>query len=435
MEMRPPVSFLTLTLAFALAVLVAGFLYWHGSFREVRCEGCNVILITLDAVGANHLGLYGYERDTSPALDRFFGERGIVWENAFSAAPWTLPSHAALFASRYPSELNVEFREDRLPGDVPLLPEIFQRAGWRTLGLGGGGFVRAAWGFARGFDRFFEEGSWLDAKEHLPALLDSLDDDSAPFFLFIHAFQIHDAFDAPAPYDALFGDGRPSRRIGIAEIAAANRAGYSRSTKEEFERAYDQEIRYTDAFFAELLAALESKGILDATIIAVVADHGEEFGEHGSVGLHAHTLYDELIRVPLLLYVPHTAPGRIKSEVASAIDVAPTLLDLAGLEVPSSFGGLSLRGVLSGTVGGRAAAISETAHTRASVLERIEENYEEILALVPRARTEAAGGVTRSVSSESAKIISNADGSFELYDLAADPGERRNLWNGLLEVD
>lgn len=406
------------------------------------CERCNIILITVDALAAKHVGSYGYGRGTTPYLDKFFGERGIILERLFANAPWTLPSHASLLTSRMPSDLKVEAVLDKLPEDALLLQEVLRAAGWRTQTFNGGLFaVAKPWGFDRGFDKVTEvlAPKAKDARLLFPKITEWLwSGPPEPFFLFAHATEVHDPWEAPAPYDRAFGDGTPSRPLDIADIVKINTktGGWTKAEEEEFVRAYDQEILYTDSFFKDFFAALEAGGLLENTIILITSDHGEEFGEHGTIGLHAITLHDELIHVPGLLYVPGAEPGRAKS-MMSHLDIAPTLLDLAGLETPKAFLGTSLREIVAlPGQGGDRVVVSETINERSELLSYIEAGYElarsgkftEALPPVPR-QPDISYHRSVALRSERFKLIQTLTGDRELYGLAADPGEYRNIYN------
>ena len=426
------------------ATLIVGFVFLffqdlHRFFSSCStCNNYNVILISIDTLGAKSLGIYGYERNTSPVLDSFFAERGVVMENAFSAAPWTLPSHAALFASRLPSDLKVESTRDRLPSNILLLPELFRSAGRKTHAISGGLFVSKRWGFDKGFDSFVEIPEWEDANIIFPKAIEWLKRPKKdPFFLFLHIFEPHDTYNVPQPLRTLFDGGSESKPVDIHDIVRVNitRNGWTDQDKKDFIRAYDQEIYFTDSFFEEFFETLEAQGLLKNTIIMIVSDHGEEFGEHGTIGLHGQSLYDELIHVPMLLYVPGVSPGRISAPV-SLIDVAPTLLDYINSPIPEEFDGVALREILEGPDSGASRIVlSETVTERNALLSQIEKTYELFPFIKTRIRKEDFSG-PRAVAARSKdwKLIKNIYGNLELYNISLDPTESENLIDQLLEL-
>lgn len=404
-----------------------------------RCPRCNVILITVDALRADHVGLYGYGLDTTPVLDNFFGTRGIILDNLFSAASWTLPSHAALFASQMPSALKVEAIYDRFSPNTPLVSDVFRAAGYATKAFNGGVFaVAQPWGFSKGFESVTEVSASKDAKFLFPQLTEWLrGEHKTPFFVFMHTSEVHDKWVAPPPWNRLFGDGSESKEINIKDIVRVNTrpGGWTKEEQAAFARGYDQEARYTDGFFKDFFDTLESRGLLKNTVILITADHGEEFGEHGTIGLHAHTLYDELLHVPGLLYLPSAKPRRLPTRL-SLIDVAPTLLDTVGVPIPPSFRGVPLNALLAGGDANRT-LLAETIHEKKSLLSYIAVGYElaetdRLTGVINPAPRKDGVHYLRAAAARLGnwKLIHNLDGSFELYDLSRDPDEKANLYEG-----
>lgn len=396
------------------------------------CRGCNIILISIDTLGAKHMGMYGYERNTTPVLDDFFTKRGIIMDNTFAPAPWTLPSHAALFSSQMPSALHVETQLDRIAPTTLLLPEVFKSYGWETQGLVTESFVRTRWGFAKGFDSFLEIPDWQNAKTILSGATTWVKEKrSNPFFLFLHTFQVHDPHDAPSPFNRVFeGSEEASRRIEIEDIEEANIHGWTEEEKNEYIRAYDQEVQYTDSLFENFLATLESEGLLKNTIIAITSDHGEEFGEHGVLGFHSYSLYDELIHVPFLLYIPGAVALRLEAPI-SLIDIGPMLLDLVGIPAQSSFNGQTLEDILSQPDKGLSRVVlSETTISRTMLFPGITKGYAMSRTIIPEVRTkELSGNRAIAARSKNWKLIKTMEGNIELYDMLTDKAELTNLFS------
>jgi arylsulfatase A-like enzyme len=304
----------------------------------------NVLLISLDTLAAKHVGAYGYTRDTSPFLDRWFGEGGTIFERCYTAATTTGPSHMTLLTGLPPSAHGVHGRTyyRALPGVVPTLALVFARAGYATGAVTENGPMGAYRGFSRGFGSYAENksASVSAIHGHVETTFDAgrawLERNrDKRFFLFLHTFQVHAPFDPPDAYQQLFdGDG-----VGAALE--------SRVPKQWRAVRYDREIRYTDDVLRRFLEGLERDGLLDSTIVVVLSDHGEEFGEHGLLG-HGAGIHEEVLHVPLMLRGPGIPAGRRVDARVSHLDFLPTILELAGVPGEPPGAGRSYASVLSG---------------------------------------------------------------------------------------
>jgi arylsulfatase A-like enzyme/uncharacterized membrane protein YozB (DUF420 family) len=368
----------------------------------------NLVLISLDTLRADRLGLHGYERDTSPKLDAWSRE-SFVFERASSAGNSTVGAHHAIFRSRVASRA-------MLPGNpAPTLAEILRARGFRTAAFTDGGTMSASMGFARGFEHFDDGNEGL--AESLPKLLPWLEQAASgdlPFYLFVHSFDVHLPYDPPAPYDVRFfpeyrgivrGETtlpllRGVRRI-FGQVGLEKPVELGPRERRKVQALYDGEILKTDSLLARLLERLAASDLRDDTLVVVLSDHGEEFWEHGSV-LHSHTLYEELLHVPLLLRVPRWRDrARPVPERVSMLDVLPTLLELLDVPAPAGLRGRSLVPLMRGR--GRPP--------------------EPILA-----EGHPYGRDLQSVTLGSYKLIRSLEtGKSELYDLEADPRERQDL--------
>jgi arylsulfatase A-like enzyme len=321
-----------------------------------------VVLISIDALRADALGAYGATRPTTPFLDRL-ARRAVVFENAFCQIPSTLPSHLSMFTGLYPTQHGVLPPSGVLSAAIPTLPELLRAGGVRTFGHSEGGYVQGGYGFARGFEEWTDT-PWAadtDVERTFRRGLESLSK-VAPgerFFLFLHTYTVHDPFAPPPGYAERFWSGPPPAGAFPAsgsELAAFNRgeraavagaAGWYRAL-------YDAGVRYLDDVLADFFAELERSGLAQETTVVFTSDHGEEFLEHGRF---VHTqLYPECLRVPLVIVHPALrAPRRVRA-LAQTVDLAPTVLDLSGAEVPAGLAGRSLRPELGATDAGAAAA-------------------------------------------------------------------------------
>jgi arylsulfatase A-like enzyme len=357
------------------AVLVAGALVrlaiaprsarW--SRAELDCPGCSLLLVSIDTQRADHLGLYGYGRPTSPRLDALAHD-AIVFERAYSTSYNTADSHMSMFTALYPTVHGVRNVWRKEPEPHPLSPrlrtlaELLRAGGWVTGAVTGGGNVGAIHGFDRGMDSYEVADDSTNVERAL-AFVDARD--GARFFLFFHTFRVHDPYTPAPPWDTAFDPGYGGRivsdlgavaRVGADDPFAAVRAAYwSRVDKDDpadvahLGALYDGEIREVDAQVAGLIEAV--RAVAPQTIVVLTADHGEQFKEHGGF-LHG-ALYEELIHVPLVVWHPNLrAGGRVRERV-SLVDLAPTLLEMLGVPRIEQFQGHSLLPLLAGQEGPR----------------------------------------------------------------------------------
>lgn len=317
-----------------------------------------ILLVSLDTLRADHLGAYGYERDTSPFLDSM-ARRGVLFENAIAQYPSTLTSHMSLFTGLYPGEHAVYPPDAILSDEIPTLPELLQAAGYRTGGFTEGAFVDGRFGFARGFDVFNDEAErrFDDIERTLARAHDFLGSlqPEQRFFLFVHTYTIHDPYDPPASYAARFWPGDPPDTFppDAPHLVRYNAHGgpLPPGTAEYFTALYDASIRYADDRLREFFGFLREQGLASDLTVVVLSDHGEQFLEHGQF-VHAD-IYQETMRVPLLVLHPDLpAPWRVSHPV-ELVDVMPTLLALADARPAATVSGTSLVGDLVGDAPGR----------------------------------------------------------------------------------
>ncbi|MGH0029114.1 MAG: sulfatase-like hydrolase/transferase [Myxococcota bacterium] len=368
----------------------------------------NLVVVSLDTLRADRLGAYGYGRATSPRLDAFSRE-AFVFERATSAGNATAGAHHALFQSKVAS------RAVARGSRAPTLAGILRQRGYRTAGYTDGGTMARELGFARGFEHFDDgnRGLATSLPKALPWLEQAAGGD-APFYLFVHTFDVHLPYDPPPPFDTRFfpdyagpvtGERtlplmRGVRRI-FEQVRRADPVELDADGRRKVEALYDGEIAKTDMLLAGLLERLAAPDLADDTLVVVLSDHGEEFWEHGSV-LHSHTLYEELLHVPLMVRVPawRDRARRIAARV-SMLDVLPTLLELLAVPVPEGVRGRSLLPLMRGEWLPEVPIVSE--------------GY-------------PFGHDLQSVVLGDWKLVrSLPTGELELYDLASDPGEQNDL--------
>ena len=331
-----------------------------GLALEVVSPPKNLLLISLDTFRADRVGRERGGKSITPQIDRLAAD-GVLFEQCYAHASSTLPSHASILTSLLPPQHGAYFSMgSRLAPDVVTLSEILSRAGYRTASFNGGAQLDAVWGLDRGFDQY-ESISRRRTTESVRIAPDHRlirnvektinwlqEKDPRPFFVFLHSFEVHHPYTPePADVEALGVEPGVGYRAGVSidQLKAINAGSIpiEREGLEQIEDAYDAEVISADRAIGRLIAALSDMGLYEETMIVLTSDHGEEFGEHGRVGWHSHSLYDELLRVPLILKFPggRFAGTRVATQVRS-IDIAPTALRNVGVEAPPQFLGKDL---------------------------------------------------------------------------------------------
>ncbi len=341
--------------AFLVALLLVPAIVWIMDLRDWSgaAEGrWNLILISVDTLRADHLGCYGYPEDTSPHLDEFASE-SVQFTKAVSQCSWTLPSHASIFTGMYPSLHGAVSKRRVIARDDLLLGEILRNAGYSTMAFTGGGYLDPVYGFSRGFNAYLPFES-MDSDRVWHALDDEL---SEPFFLFLHTYQVHDYYvpeDTEAEYQKKAGlnyGGIEEIRPFLVKYMRRDLTPGAQDTLTYLEGRYDRAIGYLDGQFGSFIDGLNDRGLLDRTIVIVLSDHGEEFGEHHRTH-HGGTLFNDQLHVPLLMRLPLNGMGGKKvGEVVELIDVLPTICDLLGVPSPPGINGHSLVPLLRGERG------------------------------------------------------------------------------------
>ncbi len=313
----------------------------------------NVVLISIDTLRPDHLGCYGYPRNTSPAIDLLCAD-GVRFDQAIAHAPSTLPSHASMMSSMLPQHHGASYAlRTPLPEDALTVAEVLRAAGYRTASFNGGGQIGPDFGIAQGFEIY--DSRQLPLDQQVDQAITWIDGrGGAPFLLFLHTYDVHHPYTPEPATLALFDegyDGPVGDAISIDFLRRVN-AGKVELTGADLAHVvatYDAEIRAMDRSIGRLLEELEARRLYDDALVVFTSDHGEEFGEHGRVGWHSHSLYDELLRVPLIFKLPGAEHrGTAVSAQVRLIDLAPTILEEAGLPVPPQFAGLGLRQVVEG---------------------------------------------------------------------------------------
>ncbi len=432
----------------------------------------NIVLIVMDTARALNFSCYGYSRKTSPNIDEI-AEEGLLFQNAISPSPWTLPSHISLFTGLYPSEHgltedNISYGRNifRMSADHTrnhFLPEILKKNGYRTVGFSNNPWVGRHFGFDRGFDIFNEIWRvpqnrpvhrrvtrtvrklapqafhpWINhlkvrlqrfvhsdsgASDTLFVLNDWFARNSqndSPLFLFFNFMEPHLPYIPPRPFDRLF----VNRELKKKQVFKVNQdhlkyiANRSEMDEEDFEvlRAlYDGEIAYLDSRMKEIFGLLKSLGIFDRTVLIITSDHGENVGEHQLMG-HQFCLYDTLLRVPLIIRYPEMIPkGRIEQKYVQVSDLFFTLMDI--LDISMEGYDVQKRSLLNPDYSELIFAEHESPRIALSALEKRSPDFS-----IANLDQEL-----KCIYSEGKKYILNTKKEDELYDLIQDLSEENNL--------
>jgi arylsulfatase A-like enzyme len=400
-----------------------------------------VLLITVDTLRADHLGAYGYALPTSPNIDKL-AERGVLFRNTNAQWPKTWASMASLHTGRYPKTTGLQLKPRVLPQSLLMLSEVFSEAGYETAAIVANFNVGRTLGFEQGFDHFVEswqerwqdeEGSlaYVNAAGRVKAYTNATlvtdqalkwlndRDASQPFFLWLHYMDPHGPYLPPQKYAELFVGQHPSHNVPTRRIPTYQQQEKDGQIIEDlahYHAQYDRQIRYFDDEFGRLVASLEELG-LGQSLIALTADHGESLTEHGYYLEHGFNPYQPTAHVPLIIAQPGVISlGRRIDRPVELLDLTPTLVELAGVAIPTSHEGTSFASTLRGETHevARKPVFTESGYDiDASNLAVRDQNWKLI-----------------HVRSESERAnFSGAE--FELYDLAKDPGELANVaqWN------
>lgn len=414
----------------------------------------NIILIVLDAVRADHLSCYGYSKPTTPYLEEL-AAKGVIFDRAFAAAPWTPPSHASLFTGTYPSRHGVDIDENLyLNGKNPTMAEILSLNGYATLAVLPDAHLSQARGFNRGFDHFeeifripyvsFDRDSAISLLRnlvwgrdgrayHSSRLLKNwlhrqVGSHGQPFFAFLNYKTAHNSYRSPQPFRGRFEispvAGQDQRKLRYYANGGAYpyMAGGLQMTEQDMDVLrswYDGAIAYLDYCIHDLFSFLKQLGIYDDTLVIITADHGENFGDHG-LGYHMFCLYDSLMRVPLLMSYPRLRKSGIKiSSLVSLTDVLPTVLELIGCDLRQyqEIQGKSLLPFDD----------KEVHHRIFAEFGRPQYMLKRLAARYPQHDFSRYDRGLRCVRTKEFKLIVGSDGVEEFYHLPSDPGEINNL--------
>lgn len=341
-------------LAFVIAAVLA---FQVLSKRTSKSDRPNVILITIDALRPDHLGCYGYSRNTSPNIDKFASE-GLLFENCFSNATETRYSFSSILTGFLPHETRV-FENVPLPEDVDTLAEILRKEGYKTAAVVSNYMLKKKRGYAQGFRIYDDAMDEMESVRKWPERTAEHTTDRAieflkrfrkdSLFMWIHYQDPHGPYTPPKPFSEMFFN--PSEKSlcikvnkslsGYGGIPYYQNLGADKNF-DYYVSQYDGEIRYQDAHFKRLIDALKRFGFYEQSLIIVTSDHGESMGEHNYFFAHGENLYNELMRVPLIIrYGKKLRGGR--ADFVQHLDIVPTVLETAGLMKNPKLRGRDLR--------------------------------------------------------------------------------------------
>ena len=411
-------------------------------------ERSNILLITMDTLRADHLSMYGYERPTSPVLDALAAE-GVRFDKAQVQWPKTGPSFASIFTATYPKNNGIVRKIGiPLPQKFLMLAEALKARGYQTHAVVANGAVASDFNFDQGFDTYVE--SWQQppradgadpngagvVNELVRSILDKFEDDK-PYFLWVHYLDPHFPYTPPGEWsDRYQGDEHFDDSVRIPLDPTKKKYDMVRLGHDQildgrddlgfYVARYDAEISYNDAMLGELLETLQGRGMLEETLTVFTSDHGESLGEHYYYFDHGRFGFQTCLNVPLFFHYPGVLEPRVDAEPAMLINLTPTVLEFAGVELSDGewMQGRSLMPRLRGEPLPTAPpnyAYSEAGYGQQGKWQRIvrDGDYKFIYAL--------EGGAQRWITGE----VGNA---FALFDLARDPGETENLVDAEPEI-
>ncbi|MCJ7581526.1 MAG: sulfatase [Candidatus Aminicenantes bacterium] len=422
----------TVRLSFETSGEKGAFSFWTNPLIYPNEKSLSqIILISIDTLRADHLGVYGYERETSPNIDSLAAD-SAMFSNVYASSPWTLSSHVSILTALNSVNHQVYQDNEIMDPDLVTAAEMLRVNDYFCSAFTGGGFVSSVFGFAYGFDSYYERTD--EVLLNIAAELSFRDvarwidiNKNKNYFLFIHTYQPHDPYSSPAPYKTMFlSENSKWSNINLNGHLGGKNSIFKKLPEDDRQNIidlYDAEIRYTDEkLIGPLVQKLIDMTLYDKTMIIFTSDHGEEFYEHEGWG-HGHSLYDESLKVPLLIKFPHSKYlGSKVDHIVSLIDIVPTILDEMDIDSTQfEFDGRSLIPFLEGKEKKDRVFLSDVG--------------ENILNLhLPQKIASNEGGkkliLNKSIRSQDRGFFRYPPPSIkaiELFNLSLDPGEHSNI--------
>jgi len=402
-------------------------------YRKAAEDTPNIILVSIDTLRADHLSCYGYPYKTSPNMDEL-AQDGVIFKHTFSSTSWTLPSHVSLLTALDSPNHQVINILHKLQDSNPTTADILRNNSYFCAAFTGGGFLRRRYGFAKGFDSFHQimKGNNLavriDEAESLSHRTTNWLDKNfdKKFFLFLHTYQPHMPYENNSNAGKLFLDDNSKwQRVRPKDIFRGKgkyRTDLSEKERKNVIALYDGEIRYTDEYLIKpLIEKLKTLGIYNNTLLIITSDHGEEFYEHQN-WLHGSTLYNESIKIPLIIKFPDSHyRGTIVENIARIIDITPTILEEAKVDPGSfNFDGESLLSLIKGK------ETEERTFYADLIFRRIKDSSPQMFATNKNGLKIIQSNKIKSNFTKNV-VTDFEDKKIELYDLVEDQEERINL--------
>jgi arylsulfatase A-like enzyme len=385
------------------------------SATPARAVGPSVLLVTIDTLRADHLGVYGYRRKTSPNIDAL-AQEGTVFDAAYTFWPKTRGSFVMIHTGRRPSQNGYSRTRPVLLGFNPTIADVLQRAGYATAAFVDNPNVAAQYGYSKGFETYrqlWEEKALVTEMDRAQAITEGAAGYLAaarpekPFFLWLHYVNPHAPYTPPAPFDKAFldADARTGRELPVVAtfhdgipkqwaVDGQRRRGY-------YVAQYDGEIAAADQEVGRVMEALKASRVSDHTVVILTSDHGESLGEHGYYFDHGEDIFDPCLAIPLIIRLPGSTGGRRTAVLASTLDLMPTIIDAAKVSYPPDLAGSSL--LPATTAGGVVGA--------------------------PRLHAQNERGLTGAFDRRFKAVATpgEAGARMALYDRQLDPGETKDL--------
>lgn len=445
----------TITILFIFISLIFGYNFDGIAQNNEGNAKPNVLFISIDTLRADRVSSYNeINKKLTPNIDKI-AESGYIFKRAYSTTSWTLPAHASMFTGLFPSShgadrsINQTARRpvDPLIPSIPTLAEILKNNGYQTAGVISVPYLSRAFNMDKGFEFYddqidvleniafitLNENAMLFKLMQIANIIKPMDYDSdravtgvnekafkwlvqnknhkKPFFLFLHYFEPHFVYKPPEPFNKA-DDGRKLEYF--TDIDTLNRGQYSLSSYgiKDLIALYDGEVSYLDIHIGNLFNKLKKWDILDNTLVIITSDHGESFNEH-EIWTHGNSLYEEQIRVPLIMRFPNLIKeGQVDNQnIVQIIDIMPTILDFLDIPVPNHIHGRSLVPIFNGD--------KDRSFELAFAEIKPDINW--------KAKNERFGDDVKTVVKKEWKYILYQTGREELFNLSNDPGEEKNL--------
>ncbi|MCH8004066.1 MAG: sulfatase [Nanoarchaeota archaeon] len=370
-------------IALLLDIVLLNYIPSYTPNKELK-EFPNIIFIVMDTLRADHVSYYGYHLNTTPNIDNI-AKDSVVFDNAISSSPWSLPSHASFFTGKYTSSHGTTRANPYLNEDEITLAEVLKEKGYNTVGFVGGSYIKKTYGIGQGFNTYIDRIDFFEyiltfndlnimniisnnfpnaykifgsdgektSEELNKDIFKWLDKNKAqPFFMFINYFDAHDPYNLGKEFRDKFTNktGKDLSSDGSYLYMFDRSDEVPQEEIDYMIELYDTEIFFLDYNFGKFIDKLDQLGIKDNTIIIITSDHGEEFYEHGSF-VHGRTLYEEVIHVPLIFYYPKEFQSKRIDKRVEIIGIFPTILDILDIEIPEDVDATSLLPLINNVPG------------------------------------------------------------------------------------